>query len=137
MLLGVPLEAVLPCRVQQGEISSQALWYCLSANPCFPRAVVRSFDLQLTNALLPALIQYRVRVISAVRMEDGEEVDRELWVLLEELQERKQALAAENTALRARTPTGSWKCAPAAIPLTLFSNGHRSHCQSGERECCP
>ena len=36
-------------------------------------------------------------------------MDRELWVLLEELQERNQALAAENTALRARTPAGSWK----------------------------
>ena len=78
--------------------------------------------------LAKTLIEYRVRVISAVRVEDGEEVDRELWVLLEELQERKQALAAENTALRARTPTGSWKCAPAVdsphifqqwIPLTL------------------
>ena len=45
----------------------------------------------------------------AVRVETGEAVDRELWVLLEELQERNQALAAENTALRARTPTGSWK----------------------------
>ena len=87
--------------------------------------------------LAKTLIKYRVRVISAVRVEDGEEVDRELWVLLEELQERKQALAAENTALRARTPTGSWKCAPAATPLTLFSNGHLSHCQSGECGCCP
>ena len=43
-----------------------------------------------------------------VRVEDGEAVDRELWVLLEELQERNQSLAAENTALRARPPTGSW-----------------------------
>ncbi len=46
----------------------------------------------------------------AVRVENGEEVDRELWVLLEELQERNQALAAENTALRARPPTSSWPC---------------------------
>ena len=45
----------------------------------------------------------------AVRVENGEEIDRELWVLLEELQERNQALAAENTALRARTPIGTWK----------------------------
>lgn len=45
-----------------------------------------------------------------MRVEDGEAVDRELWVLLEELQERNQALAAENTALRARPPTGSWAC---------------------------
>ena len=45
----------------------------------------------------------------AVRVETGEAVDKELWVLLEELQERNLALAAENTALRARTPTGSWK----------------------------
>lgn len=44
----------------------------------------------------------------AVRVENGEEVDRELWVLLEELQERNQALAVENTALRSRTPTGAF-----------------------------
>jgi hypothetical protein len=70
--------------------------------------------------LARTLIEYRVHVISAVRVEDGEEVDRELWVLLEELQERKQALAAENTALRARTPTGSWKCAPAVTSPHIF-----------------
>ena len=45
----------------------------------------------------------------AVRVENGEAVDKELWVLLEELQERNQALATENTALRARTPTGTWE----------------------------
>ena len=50
---------------------------------------------------------------AAVRVEDGQAVDRELWVVLEEVQERNQALAAENTALRARTPTGAWKCASA------------------------
>lgn len=53
---------------------------------------------------------------SAVRVENGEAVDKELWVLLEELQERNQALAAENTALRARPPTGSWACVAVPVP---------------------
>lgn len=52
-------------------------------------------------------------------MENGEAVDKELWVLLEELQERNQALAAENTALRARPPTGSWACVSVPVPSLL------------------
>ncbi|CAL8464396.1 g3931 [Coccomyxa elongata] len=60
-----------------------------------------------------------------VRVEDGEAVDRELWVLLEELQERNQALASENTALRARPPTGSW----APSEAELASENERLHRQ--------
>ena len=56
-----------------------------------------------------------------MRVENGEAVDRELWVLLEELQERNQALATENTALRARPPTGSWACVAVPSRCTFFS----------------
>lgn len=67
----------------------------------------------------------------AVRVENGEEVDRELWVLLEELQERNQSLAAENTALRARPPTGSWPCVPSCCTKSeVMSPNHTIHASS-------
>ena len=63
-------------------------------------------------------------------------MDRELWVVLEEVQERNQALAAENTALRARTPTGAWKCASLPVPEMLrmpTTLSTKAHGPSGTR----